>query len=351
MSDPGIKKTFERPGGSRRQAVNTTPQEMVKLGYLEDGKTLPLVIEPTVKEIDLVTWVNSNRQFIEEQLMKHGGILFRNFNVRVVSEFDRFTKAISPELLKYNERSSPRRQVSGNIYTSTEHPPDQSIFVHNENSYQQSWPLKVFFFCVKAAQESGETPIADCRKVFDRIRPEVRQRFIDKGWMVVRNFGDGLGLPWPTVFQTTNRSVVEEYCRKTGMRFEWKTGDRLRTTRLAQAVAKHPRTGEPTWFNHATFFHVTTLDESIRQVLLSEFKEEDLPTNTYYGDGSPIENEVLEELREAYHQETVAFPWREGDILLLDNMMVAHGRAPFTGQRKILVAMAEPITRSEIQHQ
>ena len=351
MSDTEIKKSFERPGGRRRQAVSTAPQEMVNLGSLESGETLPLVIEPTVKEIDFVTWVNNSRQFVEEQLLKHGGILFRNFNVRVVSEFDRFTKAISPELLKYNERSSPRRQVSGNIYTSTDHPPDQFIFVHNENSYQQTWPLKIFFFCVKAAEEGGETPIADCRKVYARIRPEVRQRFMDKGWMVVRNFSLGLGLPWTTVFQTTDRGVVEEYCRQTGMTFEWRSGDRLRTTRRSRAVARHPRTGELTWFNHATFFHVSTLPASVQKVLFNEFREEDLPTNTYYGDGSPIESEVLEELREAYHQETVAFPWREGDILLLDNMLAAHGRAPFTGQRKILVAMAEPINRSEVQQQ
>jgi alpha-ketoglutarate-dependent taurine dioxygenase len=342
------KNTLGRALSGRRQSVDVAQESMIKTGYLEPGKTLPLVIRPAVRDVELSAWVTSNRDFVERQLMKHGGILFRDFGVKVVADFERFTRAVSPELLQYQERSSPRRQVSGNIYTSTDHPADQSIFLHNENSYQQTWPLKIFFFCVKAAEQGGETPIADCRRVFERIRPEVRERFAEKGWMVVRNFGDGLGLPWPTVFQTTDRSVVEAYCRKTGMGFEWKDGNRLRTTRHSQTAARHPRSGEMTWFNHATFFHVTTLEPSIQQVLRAEFKEEDLPTNTYYGDGSRIEDEVLEELREIYRQETVAFPWQEGDILLLDNMLVAHGRAPYVGRRKVLVAMAEPFSRSEV---
>jgi len=82
---------------------------------------------------------------------------------------------------------------------------------------------------------------------------------------------------------------------------------------------------------------------------LEEFGSEDeLPTNTYYGDGEPIESDVLEELRAAYHAETVSFPWQRGDVMLLDNMLVAHGRAPYSGPRKILVGMSEPIDRRDL---
>jgi alpha-ketoglutarate-dependent taurine dioxygenase len=98
------------------------------------------------------------------------------------------------------------------------------------------------------------------------------------------------------------------------------------------------------WFNHATFFHVSTLQPNVRDAMTELFKEEDLPSNTYYGDGSEIEPETLEALRDAYRAETVSFPWREGDVMLLDNMMVAHGRAPYAGERKVLVGMAQPMT-------
>ncbi|HEX8119522.1 MAG TPA: TauD/TfdA family dioxygenase, partial [Pyrinomonadaceae bacterium] len=219
--------------------------------------------------------------------------------------------------------------------------------LHNENSYQQSWPMKLFFYCSVAAPQGGETPIADVRRVYERLSPALRQRFAEKGWMYVRNFGEHFGLPWQTVFQTSDRAQVEDYCRANGIAVEWRDGDRLKTRAVRPAVAAHPRTGETVWFNHATFFHVTTLAPTVREVFLSTFKEEDLPTNTYYGDGTPIEEAALEELRGAYGEETVTFPWREGDILLLDNMLAAHGRAPYSGPREILVGMTEPVSRAQ----
>ena len=106
-------------------------------------------------------------------------------------------------------------------------------------------------------------------------------------------------------------------------------------------MARHPLTGELAWFNHATFFHVTTLEPGTRATLLAAFAEEDLPNNTYYGDGSPIEPEVLETLRGLYEQATVRFTWQEGDLLMLDNMLAAHARDPFVGPRKILTGMAD----------
>ncbi|MFL6253469.1 MAG: TauD/TfdA family dioxygenase, partial [Pyrinomonadaceae bacterium] len=178
----------------------------------------------------------------------------------------------------------------------------------------------------------------------------VRERFAEKGWMYVRNFGDGLGLDWRTVFQTTERAVVEEHCRRHGIEFEWKDGGRLRTRSVRPAVARHPRTSEMVWFNHATFFHVTTLEPPVRELLMREFDERDLPTNTFYGDGSPIEESVADELREAYRQETVVFPWQRGDLLVLDNMLTAHGRRPYAGERRILVGMAEPVSHDEISY-
>ena len=300
-----------------------------------------MVMRPSVEGVDLAAWAPGNRDFIKACLLKRGGILFRNFNISSPEIFEQFVIACSAELLQYRERSSPRTQVNNNIYTSTDYPPEQSIFLHNENSYQRSWPLKIFFFCMTAPTQGGETPIADCRKVFDRIDQKIRQRFIEKGWMLVRNFGDGLSLTWQSVFQTEDKSAVDAYCRDAGIEAEWR-GDRLRTRQARQAVTRHPMTGEMVWFNHAAFFHVSTLEPSTREVLLAGLEEEDLPNNTYYGDGSPIEPSVLDEIREAYRTETVSFAWQEGDILMLDNMLVAHGRNPYSGPRKILVAMAEP---------
>ncbi|HYY42246.1 MAG TPA: TauD/TfdA family dioxygenase [Pyrinomonadaceae bacterium] len=335
---PGLRKL----NPVRRKVVSGAPASLVKTSLLIAGQGLPLVVEPAVRGVALCAWAAGNRAFIEAHLAEHGGLLFRNFNVAGAGEFEQFIEACAGEPLEYRERSSPRSPVGGNIYTSTDHPADQSIFLHNENSYQDAWPLKIFFYCATPAARGGETPIADVRRIYNRIDPQIRARFAERQWMYIRNFGDGFGLPWPAVFQTTDKQAVEAHCARHGISVEWKDGDRLRTRAVRPAIAKHPRTGELVWFNHATFFHVTTLEPNLRATLLREFGVEDVPTNTCYGDGTPIEPEVLEHLRAAYAQETVSFAWQQGDILLLDNMLVAHGRAPYEGARRILVGMAEP---------
>jgi alpha-ketoglutarate-dependent taurine dioxygenase len=343
----GEKPGLGSPGMRKRKLVSISQESMIQAAPLFAGRRLPLVITPAVERIDLLEWAASNGNYLRERLSAHGGILFRNFGVRTPDEFERFIKMISGEALEYSERSSPRSRVmNSNIYTSTDYPASQSIFVHNENSYKRNFNLKIFFFCETPSIRGGETPIADCRNVYERISPHVRHRFIEKQWMYVRNYGDGFGLNWQTAFQTTDKQVVEEHCEQNGIKVEWRTNNRLRTRAILPAVIRHPRTGETVWFNHATFFHVSTLNPSLRAGLLAGFEHEaDLPTNTYYGDGSPIEPESLEELRAAYRQETVSFLWQQGDVLMLDNIFAAHGRAPYEGARRILVGMTEPVTR------
>ncbi|HVF89346.1 MAG TPA: TauD/TfdA family dioxygenase [Blastocatellia bacterium] len=338
---------IEGPATFRRRAVSLSQEGQVSTELLRPGQPLPLLVRPALDGMKLAHWAGVNRSFIQSSLAKHGGLLFRGFGLDTVEGFQDFIANVSPELLEYRERSSPRTKVNDNIYTSTDYPPEGTIFLHNENSYQHTWPMKIFFYCSTAPVSGGETLIADSRKVFGRIDPEIRDRFLAKKVLYVRNFTEGLGLSWQTVFQTGDRALVERYCREAGIAVEWMEGGRLRTRQVRQAALRHPVTGEWVWFNHAAFFHVTTLEPGVREIVLKELAEENYPNNTFYGDGSPIEPQVLDHVREAYKAETVRFDWQEGDVLMLDNMLVAHGRAPYSGPRKILVGMAEPFSLDE----
>jgi alpha-ketoglutarate-dependent taurine dioxygenase len=324
-----------------RKPVAVSRETLVKTSFLDDRGTMPLVIEPRTDNVNPFDWAQTEREMIESQLLKHGAILFRNFKLETVDNFEKFVSTVSPGILEYHERSSPRSELKKGIYTSTDYPSDQSIHFHNEQSYGRSWPMKLWFFCVLPAEQGGATPIADGRKVYQRLSSEVRDRFQEKQVMYMRNYGDGLGLTWQTAFQTSSKNDVEDYCRRSNISFEWKSGDRLRTRQIFANITTHPRTGEPVWFEHAAFFHISSLQPKVLETLLAEFAEEDLPMNTYYGDGAPIELPVLEEIREAYRQETVAFQWQKRDLLLIDNVLTSHSRQAFVGERKILVAMAE----------
>jgi alpha-ketoglutarate-dependent taurine dioxygenase len=326
----------------RRRPVAAAQSEWVKAEPPDDGASGPLVISPLLPGVGAADWAGAGRALIEEALLKHGSALFRRFEVGGPTGFEQFAGAVSGEMLEYRERSSPRHRVRGHVYTSTDYPAHQGIFFHNENSYQRVWPMRLFFFCNRPASEGGQTPTADTRLVLRLIGPEIVSRFEEKGCMYVRNYDEAFGLPWREVFGTDERGEVERYCHAAGITFEWTGGDRLRTRAVRAAVATHPRTGERVWFNHIAFFHVTTLEPSVRDGLLAEVGEEGLPANTYYGDGTPVEAEVLEAIRSAYARASASFDWEAGDILLLDNMLTAHSRRPFAGPREILVAMSEP---------
>ena len=346
--DPGGRPPLRPVGRAERKSVRLAAEPAVNVQPLLAGSTLPLLIQARSRGLDPVAWAAEHRRQVESSLAAHGGVLFRGFAVEDLVHFRRFVEAIGGEPVEYTNRSTPRTQVEDRIYTSTEYPADQEIPLHNENSYTSTWPMKVFFYCEKQAAEGGMTPIAYSARVFERISPRLRERFADKRVMYVRNFGEGADLPWQEVFLTADPRQVEEHCRRAGIELEWKGGGRLRTRQVCQAVARHPRSGTMLWFNQAHLFHVSSLESRLREAMLEVFAEEDLPRNAYYGDGSALEISALDEIRQAYAAEQVAFPWEEGDILLLDNMAVAHGRTTYRGERKIRVGMSEPVSAWEI---
>lgn len=314
----------------------------LRIENLMPNSDLPLLIRPRASGIRLTDAVEQLRNLTDRHLLQCGGILFRDFVVENPAEFKAFATGFGHPLLSYEFGSTPRTQVEEGVYTSTEYPPHQSIPLHNEQAYTREWPMKIWFYSALVAEHGGETPIADSRAIYRRIDRSIRQRFSKKGLMYVRNFGNGLDVPWTQVFNSEDTSVVENYCRNHGIVYEWKEDGELRTRQTCQAVAQHPVTQDWVWFNQAHLFHVSNLESEVCGALLDVLDVEDLPRNVYYGDGSEIEDAVLDEIRAVLNEQTISFSWQQDDVMMLDNMLAAHARAPFQGPRKVVVAMAEP---------
>lgn len=309
--------------------------------YKFANQEIPFVFEDQSGNINLVEWLQDREKYVDEVLAQYGAVLFRGFNV-AEQEFSETVKLLCKEPVEYVYRSTPRTQVAANVYTATEYPAHHSIPLHNEEAYQLDWPMRLLFFCALPAEQGGETPIADSVKVTQRIDPQIVEQFRKKKIMYVRNYGSGVDLSWRNVFQTDSKDGVEEFCRANQIEFEWKSGGRLRTSQICQAVAEHPVSGQLIWFNQAHLFHISSLDERTRRAMLSIYKESELPRNAYYGDGSPLDPEFLEQIRNAYKAETVSFPWKLHDVMLLDNMLVCHARNPYKGKRRTLAGMGLP---------
>jgi alpha-ketoglutarate-dependent taurine dioxygenase len=289
----------------------------------------------------LAEFVAAGRQALRALLHQHGALLLRGFQVDGIDGFATAVRALSGEPLPYEERSSPRSTIKGRIYTSTDYPAAEEIFFHNENSYRSTWPMTLYFYCVEPPDERGATPLSDTRQVLVTLDAAIRDEFARRRWMVVRNLGLEFGLSWQEVFNTDDRDEIIRFCAANDVRAEWRPDGGLRTTSVREAIHRHPWTGEPVWFNHAAVFHISTLPRDVRDGVREMFDEQDLPSNSYFGDGGVIADDVMLHIRECYRAAAVRFDYQRGDVLVIDNMLVAHGREPFTGPRKIAVAMTE----------
>ncbi|WP_125718604.1 TauD/TfdA family dioxygenase [Pseudoalteromonas rubra] len=318
--------------------------QMTHESFLPEGPSFPIVIEPVNSLGHPKDWIAQNEEKVAAYLRQYGAILLRGFDMKDEQAFRESANEFIPTLAKYMEGATPRTNLGKGAYTSTEFPSELSIAQHNELSYIKSWPMRIVFGCLIAAEEQGATPIADVRKVLDYIDEDIKQEFAEKGWMLVRNYGNGLGPTWQKAFNTDDIEDVIEYCKAADVELEVINAQQIRTRQVRPAIHSHALTGESVWFNHAAFWHPSSLCPIIRKELVSQFGEDALTYNTLYGDGTVIPDDVIEHINAAYEKATVTFLWQEGDILLMDNMLISHGRSPYKGDRRILVSMGEPVT-------
>lgn len=321
---------------------------MYQTYLLDETHRLPFVVEnnshtPATVE-DLLWWYNANQPTITEKLQSHGAILWRGFGINSPLLLDRVVRAVTGELMDYVDGNSPRTKVQAGVYTSTEYPADYFISLHNELSYAEKWPRWQFFCCATAPQQGGETPLADSRTLLQKLSATTVQTFQQKQVKYIRNLhgGRGMGPSWQKTFETDDPAVVSAYCEAHHMAYEWRANGGLRVSQVRPATLVHPETKAEVWFNQADQFHPSTHPKAIYDSLLQLYqgKAENLPQNATFGDGTPIAVEMLDEIRAVTREQMILLPWQEGDLVQVDNMLVSHGRMPFKGPRKILVAMS-----------
>jgi alpha-ketoglutarate-dependent taurine dioxygenase len=284
----------------------------------------------------LSEWIKENHEVCQQNLLEYGAILFRGFDINNAPDFRSAVNAWSDDLLKYTFQSTPRSKIAEGVYTSTEYPKELAIPQHNENSYTTAWPEQLWFYCEDDRFSGGETPLTDSRHVIQALPPAVVDRFVQKQLLYVRNYNEFIDLPWKTVFQTDDKNEVEQFCRDNDIRLSW-NGHNLTTKQLAQVWVTHPVTKDAVWFNQAHLFHHSSADPALKR-MMDEIGVP-LARNVVHGDDSEISIEDLTSIREVYEQLQTKFTWKKGDVLLIDNLLVSHGRNPYWGQRKVLVAM------------
>jgi alpha-ketoglutarate-dependent taurine dioxygenase len=289
---------------------------------------------------NLTGWLDElGAERLADLLVTRRALVFRGFSVTPESVEPVFDRLV-PGRVPYVHGNSPRTRVGRNVYTSTEYPQQFTISMHNELSYARRWPARLAFYCETAAERGGATPVLDAELWLGSLDAEVRAAFAG-GIRYVQNLHDGFGFgrSWQDTFETDDRHAVEEFLRDAEADWEW-SHDGIRITQHRAATTTHPVTGAAVWFNQADQWHPAGLGDKTSSDLYEILEPDEFPQYVTLADGTPIPDAYIEQIQRRGLDNAVDVDWRAGDVLLIDNVLTAHGRRPFEGARRVLVAMA-----------
>jgi hypothetical protein len=293
--------------------------------------------EATLEET--VAWISAHRNELAAELTRSGTILFREFPLATDRDFDVFIRAFDLPNFRYEDSLSNAVRVNRTerVFTANEAPPEVTIFFHHEMAQTPIYPGKLFFFCEQAAAEGGATPLCRSDVLFDRLQrecPEFARDCEERGLRyhtVMPGENDpnsGMGRSWQSTFRAKTREEAEQRMRELNYTWEWIEGNCLHaTTPVLPAVFELPD-GRKTFFNQLIAAYQGWKD-----------KRNDPSKAITFGDGTPLDRAAV--MQAVAIAEELAFdvPWQAGDVALIDNYLVMHGRRTFSGTRKVLASL------------
>ncbi|HLU59303.1 MAG TPA: TauD/TfdA family dioxygenase [Pseudonocardia sp.] len=307
---------------------------------LRPGRTPVLHVRLTT---DAPSWVAQQRDALRAAVTQHGAVLVRGLGLRTAEEVAAVFQGLGTGLMAEREAFAPRTSYVEGVYSSTKWPANQPMCMHNELSYTLEVPSLMLFACLTPPASGGVTGVADSTVVMSRLPQELVQRFAREGWTLVRNYNDEIGASYADAFGTDDRGAVEAYCRANSIEFEWRPDGGLRTRQRRHALVGHPVTRQACWFNQIAFLNEWTMDPDVHEYLVDAYGAENLPFTTCFGGGEPVGADIVELLNEVYDANTLREPWQAGDLMLVDNVRMAHSREPYEGDREVLVGMSAPL--------
>lgn len=296
---------------------------------------------------DPESWAAEHHDPLRALVLEHGCVLVRGLGLADPAATEAVFRRLADGLMPDREPFAPRRSYGEGVHSSTKWPPNQQMCMHHEVSYGLEFPGLLLFACLEAPGSGGATVLADASAVLRDLPRELVSRFEREGWLLTRAYHDEIGASLSEAFGTDDREAVERYCRRHAIEFAWQDDGSLHTRQRRGAVLRHPAGGRPCWFNQIAFLNEWTMEPEVHEYLVDMYGADGLPFNTRFGDGSPIDSDVVRTINEVYDAHTVREPWQDGDLLLVDNIRTAHGREPFEGPREVLAALGDPVRRAD----
>lgn len=307
-------------------------------------------------------WMALYKDQLLTDLTSHGVIYLRNFDM-AKEDLVASVESILPEnslVNSYQGGVTGRPKVDRNLFLTTVIPSENAIQLHHEMSYLSNFPAKIFFYSNLPSEHGGATPITFSRRVKKDMDPKLFNEFKKRGVCYIRNYYGQVKdswkilLSWQKAFEVQSKSEFEIAAKKLGFEYEW-IGENLRTWNVRPATTIHPVTGEEFLFTHAAILHSYCADGISnpfkRSGTSAITKEEsdiidkmpmmEQPYLAAWGDTREIlSNEIIENLFSTYNRNKISLNWKKGDLMMIDNILAAHGRDPYIGDRETFALLA-----------
>ncbi|MFE5942847.1 TauD/TfdA family dioxygenase [Streptomyces sp. NPDC056480] len=287
-------------------------------------------------------WADSYKEDLLGLVAAHGAVVVTGLDLRTASDLKGIALRLTDGPVRETEGFAPREELADGVYASAAWPANQTMCMHHELSYARRCPGLLLFACLRPPTDGGATALADAADVLESLPPSVVERFAEEGWLLDRSYNGEVGATLSQAFGTDDRQAVDAYCLANGIETAWQPDGALHTRQRRSAVVRHPASGRRCWFNQIAFLSEWTMAPEVRDFLTEEYGPAGLPFTTRYGNGDPVPADVIEQINSTYADLTVRRPWETGDLMVVDNLRTAHSREAYTGQRQVLVAMADP---------
>jgi len=298
---------------------------------------------------------------IRHVVKSNGCLLFRGLPITSPAQYQAALEALGYNLYRdYYGGASPRSNITEKTFVSTEAPSPFIISLHTELCYQTTRPGMISFFCMVPAAKYGETPLFDLNALWQNLSPRLRHRLAAEGLLYKRYLFGKKSLinfhkTWRDTFHTEDKEVVEQFFNAEGMRFQWDVEENIATELSLPAVLQDPLTGLPcisiTMFNADTFVHNfrqfrerynPALRRALEWFVRHEYSKPHTFLKVLHGSGAEFTAEETAEIQRAAWANAIVFPWRAGDMLLIDNIRFGHARLNVRKPRRLIAAMADP---------
>jgi hypothetical protein len=288
----------------------------------------------------LSEWIKHHRGEIDAALWSDGYVLFRGFDVGGLDGFEECAASACDALYKHYG-DLPLASASENVYFATPYPKHLEIQFHNEASHTHTWPSRQLFYCLEPAPEGGEWTLSDGRKVLQKLPAEMLSRFRDKGLVYRRRFIRGLDASWQQFFKVQSLQELHDKIGPSGHEIDAPSESDVTVSFRTQAVLELRERGTEAWFNQILLHHPDALPEEVETLLCKHFSRDKFPRTVFFGDGNAIPADWVKTVDKVLNECAIRIQTQANDVLLVNNLLMAHGRLPYSGNRQIRVALGD----------